>query len=218
MRTDSQLRQEVIAELTWDPSVNNSLIGVEVDNGTVTLVGHVHSYAEKWQAERAAQRIPGVRGVAVEINVRLPGLSRRTDAEIARSAQNVLEWTTTYLPKNSVGVRAEDGWLTLSGVVEWDYQRQYMKDAIRHVLGVVGISDEIAVKPRYSMSAVKSEIEAALMRQAQFDGQNITVEVQGAEVTLSGTVHSWSARDLATSSAWSTPGVRKVVDNLSISP
>ena len=215
MKTDAQLKQDIIAELTWEPSVNASQIGVEVKNGTVTLAGHVNSYTEKWQAERAAQRVSGVKGLAVEIDVKLPGLSKRTDADIARSAQNSLEWTS-LLPKDSIKVKAENGWITLSGEVEWDYQRQSAKDAVRSLLGVVGVSDEISIKPKASMTAVKSEIEAALKRRAQTDAQQISVDVRGADVTLSGSVHSWSERELAASSAWSTPGVRKVVDNITI--
>jgi osmotically-inducible protein OsmY len=215
MKTDAQLKQDIIAELTWEPSVNASQIGVEVKNGTVTLAGHVDSYTEKWQAERAAQRVSGVKGLAVEIDVKLPGLSKRTDADIARSAQNSLEWTS-WLPKDSIKVKAENGWITLSGEVEWDYQRQSAKDAVRSLLGVVGVSDEISIKPKASMTAVKSEIEAALKRRAQTDAQQISVDVRGADVTLSGSVHSWSERELAASSAWSTPGVRKVVDNITI--
>jgi len=215
MKTDAQLKQDIIAELTWEPSVNASQIGVEVDHGTVTLAGHVDSFAEKWQAERAAQRVSGVKGLAVEIDVKLPGLSKRTDGDIARSAQNNLEWTS-WLPKDSIKVKAENGWITLSGEVEWDYQRQSAKDAVRSLLGVVGVSDDILVKPKTSMSAVKSEIEAALKRRANSDAQHISVDVRGGDVTLSGSVHSWSERELAANSAWSTPGVRKVVDNITI--
>ena len=215
MKTDAQLKQDIIAELTWEPSVNASQIGVEVRNGTVTLAGHVDSYTEKWQAERAAQRVPGVKGLAVEIDVELPGLSKRTDGDIARSAQNILEWTT-WLPKDSIKVKAENGWITLSGEVEWNYQRQSAKDTVRSLLGVTGVSDEITIKPKASMSAVKSEIEAALKRRAHSDAQHVSVDVKGGDVTLSGTVHSWSERELAASSAWSTPGVRKVVDNITI--
>jgi osmotically-inducible protein OsmY len=216
MKTDAQLKQDIVAELSWEPSVNASQIGVEVKDGTVTLAGHVDSYAEKCHAERAAQRVSGIKGLAVEMDVKLPGLSQRTDADIARSAQNVLEWTT-YLPKESIKVKCEKGWITLSGEVEWDYQRQSAKDAIRPLLGVIGVSDEITVKPRVSMSAVKSEIEAALKRQAHADAQGISVEVHGSDVTLTGKVHDWAERSLATSSAWAAPGVRNVVDKLTIS-
>lgn len=144
----------------------------------MTLAGHVDSYAEKCHAERATQRVARVKGMAVEMDVKLPGMSQFTDADIARSVQNVLQWTT-YLPKYSIQVKCEKGWITLPGAVEWEYRRQSSKDAVRPLLGVVGDSDEITVKPRASMSAVKSEIEAASKRQAHADAQQISVEVHG---------------------------------------
>ena len=217
MKTDTQLQQDVIAELGWEPAVKATQIGVEVKNGIVTLAGHVDSYTEKWHAERAAQRVPGVMGLAVEIDVKLPGMSKRSDADIARSASNVLEWTTS-LPKDAVKVQSENGWITLSGDVEWDYQRRLAKGAVQNLFGVVGVSDSINVRPKASTMAVKSEIESALKRRAQDDGQQIMVDIKGGDVTLSGTVHSWSERELATRSAWSAPGVRTVVDNIMIAP
>jgi len=217
MKTDAQLQQDVIAELAWEPAVKATQIGVEARNGIVTLAGHVDSYAEKWHAEQAAQRVTGVMGVAVEIDVQLPGLSKRTDADIARSASNVLEWTTN-LPRGAVKVLSENGWLTLSGDVEWDYQRRLAKGAVQNLFGVVGVSDSIVVKPKASTVAVRSGIESALQRRAQDDAQQVQVDIDGGDVTLSGTVHSWSERELATRSAWSAPGVRTVVNNISIAP
>jgi osmotically-inducible protein OsmY len=215
MKTDAQLQQDVIAELNWEPSVNAAQIGVEVKDGIVTLAGHVSSYAEKYAAERAAQRVSGVKALAVEMNVNLPGSSKRIDADIARSAENVLEWMT-YLPKDCVKVKVESGWISLSGEVDWEYQRRGAVDAVRNLMGVTGVSNQIVIKPKVSLSAVKSDIEAALKRRALLDAQEISVKVQGADVTLSGTVHSWSERDLARNSAWATPGVRNVVDNLTV--
>jgi osmotically-inducible protein OsmY len=215
MKTDAQLQKDIIAELNWDPSIKASGIGVEVKNGTVTLAGHVDSYTEKWQAEKAAQRVIGVKGLAVEIDVKLPGSSTRTDADIAASAANVLEWTT-YLPRDSLKVMAENGWITLSGEVEWDYQREIARSAVRNLLGVVGVNDTISIRPKVTSSAVKSDIEAALKRRAHGDAQRITVDVMGSDVTLSGTVHSWSERELAENSAWATAGVSRVIDNIKI--
>lgn len=123
MKTDAELKQDIIAELTWEPAINAAQIGVEVTDGVVTLAGHVDSYSEKWHAERAAQRVSGVRALAVEMDVKLPGLSMRNDADIARSAQNALEWTSS-LPNTTLQVKVENGWVTLSGSVEWEYQRQ----------------------------------------------------------------------------------------------
>ena len=215
MKTDTQLQQDVIAELKWEPSVNAAQIGVEVKDGIVTLAGHVNSYSDKWGAERAAQRVSGVKALAIEMDVKLSGSSKRTDADIARSAENVLEWTT-YLPKDSVKVMVESGLITLSGEVDWEYQRQAVAKGVRYLMGVKGVSDQIVIKPKVSLSAVKSDIEAALKRRATTDAQKISVEVRGADVTLTGTVHSWSERDLAKHAAWGTPGVRNVVDNMTI--
>ena len=215
MKTDSQLQQDVIAELKWEPSVNAAQIGVEVKDGIVTLAGHVGSYAEKWDAERAAQRVSGVKALAIEMDVKLAGSSKRNDADIAGSAESALQWIT-YLPKNSVKVMVEDGWITLSGEVDWEYQRQTAAGAVRYLMGVKGVRENIAIKSKVSLSAVKSDIEAALKRRAHADAQKISVEVRGADVTLSGTVHSWSERDLATHSAWGTPGVHNVVNNITV--
>jgi osmotically-inducible protein OsmY len=217
MKTDARLQQDVLAELAWEPAITAAQIGVRVRNGIVTLAGHVDSYGAKWHAEQAAQRVTGVMGVAVEIDVQLPGLNKRTDGDIARSAANVLAWTSN-LPKGAVKVLAEGGWLTLHGEVEWDYQRRLAKAAVQNLLGVVGVSDGIVVKPRASLVAVRSGIESALRRRAQDDAQQVEVDIEGGDVTLSGTVHSWSERELATRSAWSAPGVRTVVNNISIAP
>ena len=215
MKTDNQLKQDVIAELGWEPSVNAAQIGVEVKDGIVTLAGHVDSFAEKWNAETAAQRVSGVKALAIELEVTLPGSSRRTDADIARTASNVLEWTT-YLPKDAVKVMVENGWITLKGEVEWEYKKREAVYAVRYLMGVTGVSDQITIKPSISTSAVKSDIEAALNRRAASDGQNISVEVDGGTVTLSGSVENWSDRELASNTAWSTPGVHNVYDNISV--
>ena len=215
MKTDTQLQQDVIAELKWEPSVNAAQIGVEVKNGIVTLAGHVSTYAEKWNAERAAQRVSGVTALAVEIDVKLSGSSKRTDADIAGSVKDTLQWTSS-LSKDSVKVMVESGWVTLSGEVGWEYQRRAAVNGVRYLTGVTGVSNQIALKPGVSVSAVKSDIEAALKRRAKADAQMISVEVRGADVTLTGTVHSWSERDLARNTAWGTPGVRNVVDHMTI--
>lgn len=213
MKTDSQVQQDVHTELKWEPAVDATRIGVEVTDGIVTLAGHVDSYAEKWAAERAAQRVAGVSGLAVEIEVRLPGTSRREDADIARSAENVLAWSS-FLPSDCVKVMVEDGWVTLTGQVAWDFERRGAASSIRQLLGVTGVSDQITLKPKEVTSVVKADIEAAIRRRVHQDAQMIFVDVKGTEVTLSGTSHSWSARDLASDAAWSAPGVRQVVDNI----
>ena len=215
MKTDSAIQQDVKAELDWEPAVNATQIGVEVKDGIVTLAGHVTSFSEKWDAERAAQRVSGVKALAIEIDVILPGSSKRNDADIARAAENLLDWTSN-VPKDRIKIMVEGGWVTLSGEVDWEYQRQAIARSIRHLMGVVGVSDQITLKPEASLDNVKSGIKAALSRRAQADVQNITVEVFGDRVTLSGTVFSWSEPDLAEHSAWCAPGVRSVVDNITI--
>jgi osmotically-inducible protein OsmY len=215
MKTDTQLQQDVIAELAWEPSVNAVQIGVEVKDGVVTLAGHVGSFVEKWEAERAAQRVSGVKGLAVELSVNLPGSSARNDADIARSARNVLEWTT-YWPQDEIKVMVENGWITLTGEVDWEYQRQAAAGSVRGLMGVVGLSDQIVIKPNADVKPIKSEIEAALKRRIHSDAKHISVAVEGANVTLTGTVSSRSERDSARNTAWATPGVRSVADNLTV--
>ena len=218
MKTDSQLQQDVSAELNWEPSVHAARIGVEVKDGVVTLAGQVDSYAEKWNAERAAQRVAGVKALTTELNVQLASPSTRTDGDIAESVENVLEWTSS-LPAGAIQVLVEGGWVTLSGDVDWQYQRQAATDSVRYLMGVTGVSDQIGIKPSATSelaTTVKSDIEAALRRTSIADARKIAVEVHGSDVTLSGTVHSWDERDTATHSAWGTPGVRNVVDVMTL--
>jgi len=215
MKTDSQLQQDVMEELKWEPAVHAAQIGVEVTDGVVTLAGEVSSYVEKWNAERAAQRVNGVKALAVALTVKLSEFGRRTDADIAGSARNILGWTSS-LPVDAVKVLVEGGWLTLSGDVEWQYQRQDAVDCVRYLSGVVGVSNQIAIKPPVAAAVVKSDIEAALKRRAAADARTIAVDVKGADVILTGTVHSWAERDLATRSAWGSSGVRSVVDQMSL--
>ncbi|MEO8998456.1 MAG: BON domain-containing protein [Rhodanobacter sp.] len=213
MKTDAQLKDDVASELNWEPSVNAADIGVEVKAGVVTLAGHVDSYAEKWSAEQAAQRVSGVRALAVEIDVRLPDLNERTDADIALAARRALDWST-YLPTRKIQVVVEHGWVTLSGKVEWAYQRQAASNAVRFLMGVTGVSDNIVLKSAVSAAGVKADIEAALQRRATDDAKNIFVEVNGSDVVLSGTTDTWTERSLVNDSAWTTAGVHHVVNNI----
>ncbi len=215
MKTDSQLQQDVSAELDWEPSVHAARIGVEVKDGVVTLAGLVDSYAEKWNAERAAQRVSGVKAMATELKVQLSSLGERTDADIARSVENVLEWTSS-LPAGAVQVMVEGGWVTLSGDVDWQYQRQAAADGVRFLMGVTGVSNQISVKPTVTAKAVKTDIESALKRTAIAEAKKIAVDVSGSTVTLTGSVHNWAERETATKSAWGTPGVYNVVDKMTL--
>ena len=216
MKTDAQVQHDVLAELNWEPSINAAGIGVEVSDGVVTLAGHVASFAEKWDAERVAQRVAGVQALAVEIEVTLPGSSVRSDSDIARSAVHALEWST-YVPRDAVKVLVEGGHATLSGEVDWEYQRQAAASGVRSLMGVTGISDQIALKPKASVPAIKADIEAALKRGAKLDAARVAVHVEGGVVTLSGPVHSWPERYLARNAAWAGHGVCRVIDNMTVS-
>jgi osmotically-inducible protein OsmY len=215
MKTDAQVQQDVITELKWDPEVNAANIGVEAHDGVVTIAGHVTSYAEKLAAEAAAQRVPGVKALTVEIDVTLTGWGPRTDIDVARSAENALQWVT-FLPKDALKVMVEKGWITLSGTLEWDYQRQNAVAAVRFLTGVKGITDKILIKPKAASADIKTNIEAALDRRVDSTDQDINVAVEDGDVTLSGTVTSWWQREMARESAWSAPGVRHVADRLTI--
>jgi osmotically-inducible protein OsmY len=192
-----------------------------VKDGVVTLAGQVDSFAEKLNAERAAQRVCGVKAMTTELKVHLTGIGKRTDADIAESVKNVLGWTSS-LPRGAVKVMVEGGWVTLSGDVDWQSQRQAAADGVRYLVGVTGVSNQISLKPSVpaftsaTASAVKSDIEAALKRTSIGDARKISVDVHGSDVTLSGTVRSWAERDTATNSARGTPGVRSVVDAMTM--
>ncbi|MEB0059722.1 MULTISPECIES: BON domain-containing protein [unclassified Variovorax] len=215
MKTDMQIKDDVLAELKWDPAVNAATIGVEVKDGVVTLAGHVSTYAEKYAAERVAQRVFGVKALAVEMDVKMDGHAKRTDADIAKSAESALQWTT-FLTKSPVMIKVEKGWLTLTGEVEWEYQRKAAELAVRYLLGVTGVSNQITIKPSTSVAVVKSDIEAALKRRANADAASIAVTVNGTKVTLSGTARSWSDRELAVAAAWAAPGVYNVQDDIAV--
>jgi osmotically-inducible protein OsmY len=215
MKTDAELLQDVIAELEWEPSVQATHIGVEVKNGVVTLAGHVSSYLEKYSAEHAAQRVAGVKALAVEMDVKLPSSGKRTDADIAQSAKSALEWMTSPLG-DKVNVMVEKGWITLTGDVDWQYQKLAAGVAVRYLLGVTGVSNLVIIKPAMKLSAVTGDIEAALVRRAKSDAKKIHVELNGSTVTLTGSVNNWAERDTARDTAWGTPGVVNVIDKITM--
>jgi osmotically-inducible protein OsmY len=215
MKTDAQLQEDVIAELQWEPAVDATRIGVEVNGGIVTLTGHVTNYSDKWHAEHAAQRVYGVKALVVEIDVTLAGSPLRNDGDLARSAKDALRWATDAL-EDTVQIKVEEGNITLSGAVEWEYQRRDAAEAIRNLIGVKSVANMVTIKSNASTRVVKADIDAALKRRATRDSKNIKVSVEGGEVTLSGSVHSWIERELANNSAWGAPGVRNVVDHMTI--
>lgn len=217
MKTDSTLRHDVEQELAWDPAVTDTRIGVEVEEGVVTLAGHVDSHAEKVAAEKAALRVAGVKGVTVEITVNPPGSMRQTDVDLARAAHNALSWDTT-VPRDAVHVLVEDGVVTLSGEVSHAFQRESAEHALLNLMGMREIHNEILLKPSVAPRDVKVQIEAALQRQAHLDAQGVQIAVQNDEITVEGEVHSWSERRVILNAAWAAPGVTRVVDKLRVSP
>ena len=215
MNTAEAIRNDVQQELHWDPSVSGEKIGVSVNNGVVELDGHVGSFFEKWAAERAALRVLNVTSVASEIVVDLPFGSKRSDEDIALAASNHLTWN--FQVPDTIKVKVSGGWLTLTGAVEWHYQKDEAERAVRSLNGVRGVSNEIALKPKASALDVKVKIENALKRDAQIDSNNITVETAGGDVTLRGRVQSWHQRQDAEIAAFGAPGVAKVENLLTVS-
>ncbi|WP_454908583.1 BON domain-containing protein [Variovorax gossypii] len=213
MKTDTQLRDDVQAELSWDPAFKASDIGVIVKDGVVTLTGHLASHAEKYAVERAVQRVHGVKAVAVEMTVKLPFGNERTDADIAMAAERALEWNV-LVPDGKIRPLVEKGWLTLQGEVEWGYQRSAAEGAVRDLMGVTGVSNLVKVKPKVSPADVEKKIHDALSRQAEREASRLSISVNGSQVTLRGVVHSWTERDAVQGAAWATPGVSAVVNDL----
>lgn len=215
MRTDMQIKKDVLDELEWDPAIEPAGVGVEVREGVVTLSGHLRSYPEKLAAERAAQRVSGVKAVAVEATVRIADGKVRSDSDLALAASNALNWNT-LVPANSIKVIVEGGHLTLTGQVEWAYQRSAADVSVRHLVGVVSLNNQILLRPKASAVNVKGRIEAALHRAARLDAQAIRVTVDSGRVTLDGSVHSLAERHLVENAAWSASGVSTVVDHIRI--
>lgn len=208
---DADIQREVLEELRWEQHLQPNEIGVAVRDGVVTLTGYVDSYTKKLAAEEAALHVHGVRAVANEIQVRLPGISEHTDTDLAWRARNVLLWDG-QVPADKVQVTVSNGWVTLEGEVEYAYQKEAADRAVSRLAGVKGVSNLITIKPQVSPTDLKQDIERALVRHAQTDARHIQVEVEGRKVILRGAVSSYAEKEAAERTAWAQPGVTEVED------
>jgi len=214
MINDQQLQHDVMAELEWEPSLDAANIGVAAHNGIVTLTGHVARYTDKLTAERVVARVKGVKGIAQEIEIRLPNEKMTADDQIAERAVRILEWNTA-IPSGTVKVKVERGWVTLSGEVDWGYQRNLAERAVEKLTGVVGVANMIMVKVQAKPEDVRSQIKAALKRNASLEASGITIQTEGnGRVVLGGKVKAWYEREIAEQAAWSAPGVTAVEDRI----
>ena len=217
MKSDSEIERDVKEELQWDPDLDATNIAVTVKDGVVTLAGFVKSYTDKYEAEVAAKRVTGVAAVANDLEVRMPSVDERPDPDIARNAVAAIK---SQLPISSEHIKivVKNGWVTLEGQVEWQYQKNTAENAVRRIKGVKGVSNRIALKPRAEPGELKNKILEAFRRNAEIDANRIQIEASGSEVILKGTVRSWIEREEAERIAWSAPGVTKVEDRIVVSP
>jgi osmotically-inducible protein OsmY len=215
MSNDNQLQQAVLAELKWEPSITAAHIGVTAKGGVVALTGHVESFMEKHAAETAAGRVKGVKAVAEEIEVRLPFDTKRGDEEIAAAAIERFSWDVS-VPPDAVKVKVEKGWITLTGAVDWHYQKEAAEQDVRGLFGVVGVSNQTTINPKVNVSNLSDDITHALHRSVFFDPKEVTASAQGGKVTLTGTVHSWRDRQVAAATAWAAPGATAVENDIAI--
>jgi osmotically-inducible protein OsmY len=217
MKSDSEIERDVREELKWDPDLDADDIAISVKNGVVTLAGFTRSYTDRLEAEAAAKRVAGVVAVANDIEVRLPAIDQRPDPDIARDAVAALK-AELPISYDRIKVIVKQGWITIEGAVEWQYQKTTAETAVRKVKGVKGVTNVITVKPRVEPSELKRKIQEAFKRNAELDANRITVEAHGSEVILKGTVRSWIEREEAERVAWSAPGITHVEDRIVVSP
>jgi osmotically-inducible protein OsmY len=214
--SDIELQKRVLEELAFEPSVNAAHIGVSAEDGIITLTGHVGNYAEKQEAERAVRRVKGVTAIAEHIEVRYPGEKKTADDEIAKRAINILEWYDV-LPRESIQITVQNGWLTLEGRVNWQHRKKAAEEALRRLSGLVGIVNNIVVVSPVDSSDVKKKIEEALRRRTETEAQAIRITIRDRNnVSLEGVVDSWDEREAAENAAWSIAGAQSVDNRLTI--
>lgn len=217
MKTDAELKKDVIAELNWDPAVVSTAVGVGVKDGVVTVSGHLDNYAQKFAVEHALRRVHGIKAIALELDVKLSPQHKRSDTEIADAAEQALKWSA-LLPADKIRLTVENGLVTLQGQLDWEYERQSAEKAIRPLLGVVGIHNQITLKPRPVPADITNRITDALQRQALHEAKRVQIDVDGSTVTLHGQVHSWRERNAVQAAAWAAPGVQSVNNELRVTP
>lgn len=215
MKSDSELKKDVLAELAWDPLVPEARVGVSVNDGVVTLTGHLDSYSEKIATRRAVERVSGLKALAMEIDVIPLGVHQRSDTEIATAVEHALSWNTS-VPQDRIKVTVEKGWVTLGGEVDWNFQRRAVERLVRPLKGVVGISDNIQLKAAAVPINLTNRIQDALVRQAMREAKRIEIATEGSVVTLRGAVHSWAERSAVEGATWSAPGVSRVNNQLTV--
>lgn len=217
MKTDTQLKKEVLAELEWDPALNANSVGVAVNKGVVLLTGHLDTFAEKQAVEEAVQRVAGVKAIAVELDVKLEPHHHRSDAEIAAAIGASFGWHA-LIPDDRIQLKVEKGWVTLTGEVDWHYQRHNAETVVRTVTGVVGVNNRLSLRERDASEYVANRIHEALTRYAEEEAKNIKIVVEGGTATLSGTVATLAELSVVQAAAWSAPGISRVVNELQVQP
>lgn len=215
-KSDATLHGDVLAALQFEPSLNETRIAINVRKGVVTLLGKVDSYADKATAERVVRRVDGVRGIANDLDVEVPERHQRTDTDVAQSALDALRWDVT-VPAQMLQVKVEKGWLTLSGEVEWHFQKRHAEDAVRRLRGLRGVINLVTVKPQLTALDVKRKIEDAFERNARIHAGGIRVEVEANRITLTGTASSLTEMREAEAAAWAAPGVTEVANKIQVS-